>query len=167
MIRKTAVAIKKLMAILLNILTLWAALNSYFLVNYGLEQVAGMGFQWLSVLEIVEITFAEWLLINVLSAALIVALRLIGRITVARLAVALAMVGLIVLGRRFSACAFAGDDSAFEALLFDQQTTPLHCLYYAVINGVMMSLKIAYFSLSFWAIRRALQRVSVNRFKAW
>ena len=58
-------------------------------------------------------------------------------------------------------------NSAFEALLLDQQTTPLHCLHYSVINGVMMSFKVAYFSPAFWAIRTALQRALKNRLRAW
>ena len=133
------------MTISLRILCLWIALNSYLAINAFLKFLEQAGFGWFLVLQMVNLPFAEWLAIMVLSALVVLGLSLANRMSTVSLFICLGLIGILILARRLLECSFTGSAEMFDIIYLEQSASSYDCLLYTMINAMMMFFKITYF----------------------
>ena len=141
------------MTITLRILCLWLALNSYLAINAFLKVLEQAGFNWVLVLEIVNLPFAEWAAIMVLSAIVVLGLSLANRMSTVSLFVCLGFIGILILARRFLECSLTGSAEVFDIIYFEQSASLFDCILYTLINVMMMFFKITYFVGMYFALK--------------
>ena len=141
------------MTISLRILCLWLALNSYLAVNAFLKFLEQAGFDWVLVLEIVNLPFTEWAAIMVLSALVVLGLSLANRMSTVSLFVCLGFIGILILTRRFLECSLTGSAEVFDIIYFEQSASRFDCILYTLINAMMMLFKITYFVGMYFALK--------------
>ena len=142
-----------MLTITLKILCLWLALNSYLAINAFLKFLEQAGFDWVLVLEIVNLPFTEWAAIMVLSALVVLGLSLANGMSTVSLFICLGFIGILILVRRFLECSLTGSAEVFDIIYFEQSASRFDCILYTLINAMMMLFKINYFVGMYFALK--------------
>ena len=142
-----------MLTITLKILCLWLALNSYLAINAFLKFLEQAGFDWVLVLEIVNLPFTEWAAIMLLSALVVLGLSLANRMSTVSLFICLSLVGILILARRLLECSLTGSAEVFDIIYFEPSASSFDCILYALINAMMMFFKITYFVGMYFALK--------------
>ena len=147
-----------------NLILFWVGLNTVFPLNFVLEKLDAMGFGWLSVLELIYVSPAEYFAIHLVTGLFIVLLGVFNRFSLPRMLVVCVFLGILIVGNRLLACSIRGNPEAFEALYLADGFDPSLCLYYGSLNFLTVVVKVFYFVGVFALLRWIANRLTGFRF---
>lgn len=150
--------------IIFNLVLFWVALNTVFPLNYVVGKLGDLGFGWLSVLEIIYVSLAEYFAIHLITGFFIVVLGILKRFTLPRMLVCCAILSVLVVANRLLACSVQDSPEPFKALYLGEAFDPSLCLYYASLNFLTAFIKAFYFVGMFGLLRWIANRVTGSRF---